>query len=131
MLVNTCPGFTQLSLASTPMTYLSYCPAASKAPNPESPAAATMTTATFRLGALGGHQPRVAVGGEGVVVTLGDLRRRQLLALARMVPGRLGDADVVLVDADLRVGRARALGVAGREAVDERDVHAADEAEHA
>ena len=83
------------------------------------------------LGGVENPQTRVAGGGEDHVRPLADLGHRQLLALARVVPRRLGDADVVLDDPDLRVDGARSLLIAGGEPVDEGDVHAADEAEDA
>src|SRR5919107_1503650 len=70
----------------------------------------------------------VAGGREYNVRALAYLRERQLLALARVVPRAVGDADVVVYDVDLGVDRLRALLVASREAVYEADVHAADEA---
>src|SRR5215213_7071570 len=78
-----------------------------------------------------GAEARVAGGGEDDVGALAYLRQRQLLALARVVPRAVGDADVVDDDARVGAGGLRALLVALGEAVDEPDVHPADEAEHA
>src|SRR5947209_4823375 len=83
------------------------------------------------LGGVEDAQSRVAGGGEDDVRPLADLGHGQLLALARVVPRRLGDADVVLDHHDLRIGRAGPLLVADLELVDEGDVHAADEADDA
>src|SRR6187549_3375556 len=63
------------------------------------------------LGGVEGAEPRVAGRGEDHVRALADLSDRQLLALARVVPCRIGHPDVVLDDADARVHRPRALFV--------------------
>ena len=55
---------------------------------------------------------------------------RQLFALARIVPGGVGDADVVLDDPDIRIDGVGAFLVTGLELVDERNVHTADKAEN-
>ena len=79
MLVSTKPGLTQFWLESTPMTNL-----------------------LVLLDGVEDAEAGVAGGGEDDVRALADLRHRQLLALARVVPGRLGDADVVRDDPDRR-----------------------------
>ncbi len=58
-----------------------------------------------------------------------ELAARQLAALGRIVPGRRRRAGHVLEDLDLRVGVFGALFVAEREFADQRNVHAADEAD--
>ena len=68
----------------------------------------------------------------GVVDHVGaavDLGLRELPALHRVVPGVGRGAGHVLQHLDLRVGVFRPLDVAAAEAVDQRDVHAAHEAE--
>ncbi len=90
------------------MTNLSYCSAASNAPSPEFPAAVKMTSAPFRICATASSFPFPGI-----------------------VPRRVGHAHVIVDDADLRIHAPGAFRVAHLEFPDQRDVHAADEAQDA
>ncbi len=91
-----------------PVSSLPACSTASNAPRPELPAAVKITSAPLLICA------------SAISLPLPGLFH----ALSR-------DADVVVYHAHVRIDGLRALLVAGLEAVDEADVHPAEEAEHA
>src|SRR3984893_1972618 len=70
-------------------------------------------------------QPGIAGRREDDIRALADLGERELLALPRIVPGGVGDAHVVLDDANVWTDRAGTLLVTLLEAMDQTDVHAA------
>src|SRR5262249_39078570 len=83
------------------------------------------------LGGVEHSQPRIAGGLEDHVRALLVLGVGQFASLARIVPSRVGDADVIAQDPDGRIYVTRAFLVAGLEPVNQWDVHPADEADGA
>src|SRR5258705_5589932 len=81
------------------------------------------------LGGLEHAEPGGAGRGKDDVGAPIELAPRELAPARRVVPGGRRRAGHVLEDFDLRVDVLRAFFVAEREAADQRDVHAADEAD--
>src|ERR1043166_3865397 len=79
------------------------------------------------LDRIEGSETRITGGGENHIGSFADLGQRDLFSLARIVPGRVGHAHIVLNDTNVRVDRLRALLVTAFEAVYQTDVHAPDE----
>src|SRR5437588_2102502 len=68
----------------------------------------------------------VSRGSEDDISAFADLCQRDLFAFAGIVPGSIGDADVVLNHLDVWVCGLRALLESTLEAMNQPDVHAAD-----
>src|SRR5882724_1684274 len=74
-------------------------------------------------------QARIPGGSENHVSAFVNLGQGDLFSLTGIVPGRVGDADVVLNHLDVWVSCFRPLLVSAFESMNQADVHAADEAE--
>src|SRR5436853_2060898 len=73
-------------------------------------------------------QPRIPGGSENYVSALVDLGQRDLFSFTGIVPGRVGDATVLLNHLDVGISCFRALLISAFESMNQADVHAADEA---
>src|ERR1044072_9569065 len=73
----------------------------------------------------------IARGGKDHIGAFTDLRERNLFSLSRIVPCRIGDANIILNDLDVRIGRLRALLIAALKTVNESDIHAANKTDSA
>src|SRR5688500_16026295 len=73
----------------------------------------------------------VARSREDDVRAFSDLCERKFFAFARIVPCRIGDADVILDHADVWINGARPFFVTLGEPVNESDVHAAEKTDRA
>src|ERR1051325_6351345 len=73
----------------------------------------------------------VAGGGEDHISAFTDLREREFLAFAGIVPRAVSDAHVVFDHADLRVNGFRAFLVPFRETMNQTDIHAAEKTDGA
>src|SRR5437868_2381492 len=71
-------------------------------------------------------QARVARRRKDHVGAFADLRQRDLFSFARIVPGRVSHADVVLNDSNVRIDCFRALLVTAFEAMYQPYVHPAE-----
>src|SRR5205807_2473802 len=69
----------------------------------------------------------ISRGGEDHISAFADLRQRDLFPFARIVPGSIGDADIVLNHLDVWVRSFCALLESTFETVNQANVHAADE----
>src|SRR5689334_10317793 len=67
--------------------------------------------------------------GKNHVRALADLRQRDLFSFARIVPRRIGDADVILNHLNIWIGCFRPLLVPAFESMNQADIHAANEPE--
>src|SRR2546426_8934964 len=76
-------------------------------------------------------QARITRGGENHICAFADLGERDLFALARIIPGRIRDAHIILDDLNLRIRCLGPLFETTFKSVDQTDIHAADETKSA
>src|SRR5207244_7938331 len=74
---------------------------------------------------------RVAGRGENYIRAFTDLRQRNLLALARIIPRAISNADVVLDHVNVWINCARAFFVSLLESMNQSDVHPTKKADRA
>src|ERR1051325_6793423 len=81
------------------------------------------------LDSVKGAQPRISRRRKDHISAFPDLRQRNLFALTWIVPGRVGHTHVVLNDPNVWVGGFRALLVTALKAMNQANIHPADEAD--
>src|SRR5262245_16250734 len=90
---------------------------------------ATGAVDTVLLNRVESAQTGVTCRCENDIGALVDLRERDLFSLARIVPGGIGYADVILNHLNIRINRLRALFESTFETVNQTDIHPADESQ--
>src|SRR5207248_9951233 len=79
------------------------------------------------FGCIESAKSGISRGGEDYIGALADLRESDLFPFARIVPGGIGDADIVLNHLDVWVRSFCALLESTFETVNQANIHAADE----